>query len=284
MSLSGTPLVPGTHTNWDYNVFKRGLEAATYQDLKLIPVVDEAMRLYNQLTIRKAARVTGTTLSATSDGTGLTYLNIVGTPVSITPVHSVVPIAYSAGMQAQQDFDISRENAAGITASLAELTEASVMANFQTATQFISDTDATPTLVRQASARLFANTNGNFGPGTDKPFYGFFSQTQLPNLQAMPEVNSAEMRGDSENPYVRGIWVKGFGFVLNISTVVPQDGNGWHNALLVPSALVTSWNLRSTVKELDQELATMSIAHNNMGSGVLHDARILVMRTTNDAS
>lgn len=282
-ALLGTAITPSL-TNWDFNVYKRGFEAATYQDMKLIPVVDEAMRLYNQLTIRKATRLTAATLATTSDGTDLDYQSPVGVPVSLTPVHSVVPISYGDNQQAQTDFNITREMGAQITAALAEATESTVMANFQTATQFLSDADVSATMLRQAGARLFGNTNGNFGPGTSTPFYGFFSHTQLPNLQAIPEVNSAEMRGDAENPYVRGIWVKGFGFVLNISTVIPQDGNGWHNALLVASGLVTSWNQRSTIEEGKIELGNYAIAHNNMGSNILHDARLLIMRTTNDAS
>lgn len=283
MALTGAPLIP-TLTNWDYNTFANALEPATYQVMVVTPVVDEATRLYNSLTIRKHARIAGTTLAGSSDGTGLTYLSPIGVPVSVTPVHSVVPTAYSSGFDAQSDFSVDRELAEATIDSLAELTETNVAANFTAATQFLSDTVASQTMIRQGLARLKGNTNGKYGVGKDQQIYGFFSTTQEPALQNMPEVNSAEMRGDEENPYIRGIWTKGFGFVLNSSTVIPLDANGWHNALMVPSGMVTSWNVRSRLVRPSLELSKQVIAENNMGSNIKHDARIFVLRTTTSAA
>lgn len=284
-NLTGAPLVPGTHTGWDYNVYKRRFDGATYDWMKLIPVVEEANRLYNQLTVRKAARLSGVALSPTADGSDLNFQNPLGTSITVTPVHTVVPIAWGPNFQAQLDFQVSPAMADELESALGETTEANVMANFQTATQFLSGATVDAAMLRQGMARITTNTNSMYGiNGKGGPIYGFFSSTQLPALQGITEVNNAQMRGDKETPYVRGIWVNGFGFVLNISTVVPQDANGWHNALLAATGLVTSWNMRSNIEETQEQLAKTAIAHNNMGSNVQHDARIFVLRTTADAS
>lgn len=275
-------LTPGTTTGWQIDKWQRTIEEATYQRMKFIPVIDEGDRPFNTLHVRKHLRVQGTTLGQSSDGTGLTYLTIIGTRVDITPVGSVVPVAWSENMDAQLDVNLDAEAAGNIEQALAELTEAAALANVQTLTQAISQPDVDGPMFRRAYGQLMGNTNGMAEPGGDVQVYGVFSHTQYPNLGNIPEFNSAEIRGDSENPYIKGIWTRGGGVMLLLTTVVANDGTAWHNCLFIPSAFVIAWNRRSSLIRDRAELQSRVIAYNNVGSGVKNDLRALDMRTTNN--
>lgn len=284
MTMAGTVMNPSGTTGFNLEAWKRGAEESTYQRMLLIPVVDDfGGRIYGIGHVRKTQRVAGATLAQNATGEGLTYVSIIGTPVNITPVGSVVPIAWSENEDAQIDLNLDDVGRGEIEGALAELTETNVAANFQSATQIMSQAGVDATMLRQALGRLTGNTNGKGLPGGPNQIFGFFSNTQMPNLMAIEEVNRAEWRGDSENPYVKGLWVKGFGFTLMVSTVVAQDANGWHNALFLKEALVTGWNIRTRIKRQELELNNRLIIFNNMGSAVQHDLRMIALRTTASA-
>lgn len=279
--MAGTVIVPGTQTGWNRVAYANGpFERATYQEQVLVPIVEDGQRLMGSMVIRKHQRVTGATLSQTSDGTGLTYVNPIGTPVTVTAVGYTVPIAWSENEEAQVDANMDQEAAAAGSKSLAELIETATAANFQSGTQIVTNPTIDANTLRTALARLAGNTNGMGMPGKSGTIYGFFSTTQMNPLMGIPEINSAEMRGDSENPYVKGWWSKGFGIMNNYSTVVPQDANGYHNAIFLAEALTVRWNTRSRIKRQDYELQNRWIAYANVGSAVLHDLRMVVIRTT----
>ncbi len=275
-----TTLVPGTHTGYDIDKWQRTVEGATYQKMVFIPTIDEGDRPLNLLHIRKHARVTGQELSQTAAGTSLTYAVLTGTPVTLAPTGSYIAVAWSENMESQIEFNLDSEARGELEQSLAELTETNQLANVNTATQTISGASVDATILRQAVGRLIGNTNGVAFPDGKPMIHGVFSNTQYPALVAIPEVNSAEARGDSENPFVKGIWVRGFGFMLNISTVVEQDGSGWHNPLYVPSAFVIAWNVRTRLKRQDDELENRLILYNNVAGAVKHDLRVLDVITT----
>lgn len=278
-----TIIVPGTHTGWSNEVWERGFEEATYQRQKLIPVIDEHERLYSLLHVRKAARLVGSTLSQTSDGTGLNYLNPIDTPVTLTPIASVVPVGWSINEEVQIDVNLERV-APAVEQALAELTETTVATNAASFTNVLSAADVSANMLRKAYGILMGNTNGLATPGGQETVYGFFTHTQYPVLGDIPEFNQADIRGDSENPYVRGIWTKGGGIMLLMSTVVYNDGSAWNNLLFHPSAIGISWNKRSMVKKDDAELQERRIAYNNVGSGVIHNLRAVLLKTTNNAN
>jgi len=280
--MAGTVMNPSTTTGGNLESWRRKFEVATYQRMKFIPTIDEGDRPYGLAHHRKFARVTGGTVAQSSDGTGLTYLNILGTPVTVTPVGSAVPIAWSRNERAQIDISLGSEGRGNIEQSLAELTETAALANIQSATEGISVADVDGPTLRRAQANLYGNTNGVVEPGSTT-MYGIFSHTQLPNLQGIEEYNRADVRGDSENPYVKGVWTKGQGMMLLTTTVVAQDANGWHNALYVSSGFIMDWNERSTIVEDSAELQERLIAYNNVGSNVLNNPRIYYIRTTASA-
>jgi|SRR3990172_7676184 len=277
-------LTPGGTTGWNLEKWQKTIEEATYQRMKFIPVIDEGDRPYNLLHVRKHARVAGSTLgqSATGASSTLTFLTIIGTPITVTPVGSIVPVAWSENEASQIDVSLDADSAGNIEQALAELTESTALANVAALTTSISAPDVDGTLLRRAYGQLMGNTNGMAEPGGDMQVYGVFSHTQYPNLGTIPEFNQAEIRGDSENPYVKGIWTKGGGIMLLLSTVVFSDGTSWHNCLFIPSAYVIAWNTRSKLIRDRDALQSMVIAYNNVGSNVKNDLRAIDVRTTNN--
>lgn len=279
--MAGTVIVPGTQIGWNRIAYASGpFERATYQNQILVPIVEDGERLLGSMVIRKHQRVTGAVLAQTSDGTGLTYVNPIGSPVTVTAVGYTVPIAWSENEETQVDANMDQESGAAGSASMAELIEAAVAANFQSGTQIITNPTLDAPTMRAATTKLGINTNGMGMVGSGKTIYGYFSINQLQYVTAIPEFNSAEARGDSENPYVKGFVSKANGIVFNYSSVVAQDGSGYHNAVFLAEALTVRWNNRSRIKRQDQELQNRWIAYANLGSAVVHDLRMVVIRTS----
>ena len=275
-------LTPGGTSGYNFEKFARTVEAATYQKMKFIPRIKDIERLYDQITVRKHTRASASTLTQSQSGvgSGLTYSTTAGTPVVVTPAGQYVAIAWSANEESQVEFDIPGEVQSELTQALAEASETSACANIATLTNFMSDTGVDAAMFRVAYGRLMGFTNGVATPGSDPQVYGIFSHTQYPNLASIPEFNNAEVRGDSENPNVKGIWMRGGGVMLMLTTVLTEDANGIHNCLFLPEAFVISWNKRSQVVRDRDGLQQSLICFNNFGSAVLHNERAIGMRTT----
>lgn len=273
-------LSPSGTTGWNLQKWQRTVEETTYQKMVFIPIIDEGDRPFGLLNIRKHARVSSSTLSQSAEGTTLTYSNIIGTPVTVTPGGNYVAVQWSENEDAQLDLNLDAEARGNIEKALAEATEQTVLANIQSLTNIMSQGQVDAPMIRQGYGRLMGNTNGLATPGAAPTVYGIFSHRQYPALCSIPEFNRADMRGDSENPYVKGIAMLAGGARINITTVIAQDGNGDHNALYLPSAFVVAWNVRSRIKSQDLELTNRLIVFNNLGSAVKHDSRAIALRTT----
>src|SRR3990172_1908945 len=285
MAQGGTLIAPGTNTGLNIEKWSRTVQFATYQAMQFIPTIEEGDRPYSLLHDRKYARVAAATFSRTASGVDLTYVNPIGTPVTFLPAASVVPVAWAETFNSELDINLNSELVSNLEGALAESTEQTRLADVVALTKKISDTGVTAPMLRKAMARLAGNTNGYamVGKKGGPTIYGGFHTNQYPNLANIPEVNSAEMRGDSENPYVRGIWAKGFGFSLWLNTVITQDANGWHKVLYVPSAFRIAWNTRTLIKRQDDELQNRLILYNNLAGGVLNDLRAIDVVTSESA-
>ena len=275
-------LSPSGTTGFNRQSWQDTVEGATYQKMAFIPTVDEYPgRLMNVGNVRKNARVAGTTLSQSADGDTLTSVDITGTPITLTPVGRYVAVYWSENEEAQVEFDLDANAAGEIEQALAETSEQAALSNATSLTQSMSQATVDGPMFRQAYGRLIGNMNGVTMPGQGGPtVYAIFSHTQLPGLMAIEEVTHANIRGDSENPHVVGIWTKGEGVNLMLSTVIAQDGNGWHNVMYVGSAFVIAWNVRTRIKRQDLALQNRVIIFNNFASAVKHDLRAIDMRTT----
>jgi hypothetical protein len=258
-----------------------GFDDATYQRMVFIPTISEYPgRVLNTGNVRKQARVTGTTLGQSDEGDSLSASNPSGTPITLTPVGRYVYCAWSENEDAQVEVNLDTALADGIEQGLAETTEAGALALVTSLTQTMSQAAFDATMVRQAVGRLVGNMNGSVIPGDSETIYMVATNTQYPALMGITEFTHADVRGDSENPSVKGIWGKGGGVNLKLSTVVTLDANGWHNVLYVKMAFVAGWNLRSRIKRQDLQLQNRVIAYNNSAFSVRHDLRAIALRTT----
>ena len=274
-------LTPSGTTGFNRETWQNNLEQPTYQRMVAIPTFDEYPgRVLNVGHIRKHARATATTLTQSADGDSLTASDITGTPITLTPVGRYVYVSWSENEDAQVEVNLDSEAAGNIEQALAEASDAAGLANATSLTQIMSQAAVDATMFRQAYGRLIGNMNGVAMPGDGPTVYAIFHNTQYPNLMNIPEFTAANVRGDSENPHVKGIWGKGNGVQLMLSTVVAQDANGWHNIMYVSSAFVVGWNVRSRTKRQDYLLNNRIIVFNNFATAVKHDLRAIDMRTT----
>lgn len=273
-------LTPGGTNGWNLQKWQRTIESATYQKKKFIPLIDEGDRPFGTLNIRKHARVAGTTLGQSADGLSLSYLTIIGTPITVQPVGNVVPVAWSENEDAQLDVNLDSEGRSNIEAALAEQSDDTALAVVSGLGQVMTQASVDAAMFRVAYGRLMGNTNGMAEPGEKPQVYGIFSHRQYPNLASIEEFNQADVRGDSENPFVKGMFTKASGVLAVMSTVVDNDGTADQNCLFLPSAFVVAWNVRSRLKKQEIELQNRLIAYNNFGVSVKHDLRAIALRTT----
>ncbi len=279
--MASPPVItPANTTGFNRQSWLDGFDDATYQRMAFVPTISEYKgRLLNQGNVRKLARVGGLTLAQTDDGDTLTGSNPVGTPITLTPVGRYVRVDWSENEDAQLDVDLDSELADGIEQGLAETTEQAALALIVGLTQTMSQAAVDATMFRQAVGRLIGNMNGALQIGSTE-VYAIFHNTQYPALMNIPEFTEADVRGDDENPHVKGIWGKGNGIKLMLSTVIASDANGWHNAIYVPMAFIAGWNARSRVKRQDYLLSNRIVAYNNSAFSVRHDLRAIALRTT----
>jgi hypothetical protein len=280
-------LTPGGTTGFNRQSWQDSIEGATYQRQEFIPTIDEyAAKLLNTGNVRKYGRATASTLGQSDDGDVLTASDISATPITITPVGRYIQVAWSENERAQIDFDLGSGAADEIEGGMAEALDQAALAVIQSLTNTMSQAAVDVGMWRVAIGRLMGNTNGAFGPGASaeaKMLRAIFSHTQYPNVLAIEEFTHADVRGDSENPLVKGIFTKGGGINARFSSVVAQDGNGWHNAVYVSSAFVAGWNQRTKSFSEQTELLHRVNVYSNAGFSVKHNARAIALRTTDSA-
>lgn len=273
-------LTPSGTTGFNRQTWADGFEDATYQKMVGIPTFDEYPgRVLNVGNVRKKARATGSTLAQSADGDSLTASDITGTPITLSPAGRYVFVSWSENEDAQVEVDLDSESAGDIEQALAETSDTAALAVATSALQIMSQASVDAAMFRQAVGRLMGNMNGSVMPG-DGEIMAIFSHTQYPNIMSIPEYTDADVRGDSENPHVKGIYARGGGVKLMFSTVVAQDANGWHNILYVRKAIVVGWNVRSRVKRQDYLLNNRIVVYNNFAVAIQHDLRLIDMRTT----
>lgn len=272
----------GVGAHFNYEVWDRTVENATYQKQLFIPRIDDGQRPYSKSHTRKHARLSANSLGSSDVGTGLLYQNPVGAEVTLTPAGNYVAVAWSENEDATTEVPLDSDLADEMEQALAEASDGLALANVPTLTQFRGNAgaDVDAAMFRNALALIQRNTNGMVVAG-QTTIYGILDVSQYPALMSIPEFTNAEIRGDDENPNVKGIWSKGGGVMLLLTTVAAEDGNGSHGCLWVPSAFKIGWNVRTRTKRQDLELQNRLILYNNFGSTVKHDLRAVGLRTNN---
>ena len=277
-------LTPGTTNGFNLTTFRKKAATATYQEMKFIPMIEDyGMKLGTTGTVRKAQRLTSTVLGQSAEGASLSASTLIDSASTLTAAGNYVEVAWSQNEQAQLDIALATLSSGEVERALGEGSDVIALTNVASLTQTMSAAGIDGPQWRQLLGRLGQNTNGMAGPGAEQ-IYAVFSFTQLPNLAAIPEYNNAEIRGDSENPFVKGIWMRGGGIVLTLSSVVYQDANGWHNPVFIREAFQIGWNSdKAEVEQQKFELQNKVIGFNNFGSGIIHNLRAIDFRSTASA-
>ena len=272
-------LTPGSN-HLNFEVWQDSVEDATYQRQLFIPRIQETERPYSKMHIRKYARMAANTLASTAVGTSLTYQDPVGVEVTFTPTGNYVATARSFNEDAATNVPFDSDLAAEMERALAEASDGSALTAVTSLTNFRGNagTQIDSAMLRNATALLQNNTNGMIVIGTTT-IYVLLDPAQHNAVMSMPEYANADVRGDDENPHVRGVWSKGGGTMLMYSTVLTVDANGANGVMWVPSAFAIGWNERSQVDRQTLELQKRIILFNHFGSGVRHDARAVALRT-----
>ena len=277
-------MVPSSTTSFDRTTYLDTVEDPTYQRIVFIDSVkDYGKRLLDTGTVQKYARALGTTLAQSATGATLTTSDIGGTAVTLSPAGTYVAHAWSANMEAQINIDLASGGKDVIEQGLAESLDSNGLGNVPSLTQSISQAAIDSAMWYQAVGRLTQNTNGAFAPGEAEMIRAIFSPTQYPNLMNIDVFTHSDIRGDSENPHVKGIFTKGGGVNVRFSTVITQDANGWHNPLYVASAFIHAWNQRIKGFQEQENLEHRINVFANDATAVLHDLRAIDLRTTASA-
>jgi hypothetical protein len=275
-------LTPGSN-HFNFETWSRTIEDATYQKQQMIPRFRELDRPYSLQTVNKYARIDSVALATTAVGTGLTYQDPLGTPITLNPAGIYVALAWSQNEGAENPYNIDSDLASEAERALAEGNDENAALNIASLTEFRGNgvADVTSALLRNAQALLTRNTNGQVAPGMGEDIYLVLDASQYPAAMSIEEYANAEARGDGENPYVKGVWSKGGGHNLLFSTVLPTDANGTHGCLWVKPAFGVGWNVRSMIERQKEELQQRLILFNHLGTTIIHNLRAVDIRTGN---
>ncbi len=272
---------PGAITGFNLTTFAKRAAPATYQEMIFIPMVEDyGMKVGTTGTVRKALRLTASVLGQSANGAALTAATLADAAVTLTAAGNVIMVQWDDNFKVQTDIAVETLASGEVERALAEASDTIALANVSSGTQNMSNANVDAASLRQALGRLGQNTNGEASPGKAQ-IYAVFSMRQYPFLATIPEFNNAEIRGDAENPFVKGIWMRGGGVILNLSTAVANDANGDHNPIFIREAFQIGWNTaRAAVETQRFEVQTKVIAFKNFASGVIHNLRFIDFRTT----
>jgi hypothetical protein len=283
LNTASPPVLTPGGNHFNKEVWRKTVAPATYQDQIFIPRCEDMERPYSKGHARKYARMSSVALGSSAVGhTNLTYQDPLATEVTLTPAGVYVATAWSENEGAMTDVPFDSDLARESEQAIAEGNDLTAMLNVATLTQFrgngVADVDAA--LIRGAMGLLTTNTNGKVVPG-ETTVYCLLDTSQYSALMSIPEYTSAQLRGDSENPNVKGMWRNGGGVTVSLTTVCPTDANGTHGVMWIPEAFLIGWNVKTKVMNQGFELQNRVILYNNFGSTVMHDLRAVSLRTGN---
>lgn len=277
----------GTGRNLVYQSWANTIEVPAYEKMIMIPTLDEMGRPYGTQNIRYWDTLTAQTVASTA-GTG-TALDIAGmtmnsgTPTSLTYTTSAVYVGVGVNKDVQSAVEVDldpgiRENVEGC---MADACDGVITALVNNLTDGIGD-GATPgsaadvrKLVWQLRIESPAVMVG------EREIIACLHPGAGDGLTSAPEFMNAEVRGDAENPWVRGIFVKAFGTRFKFTTKMPTaNGVGGEGAIYVPEAFAVGWNNRPTMLPPQQNgITTYHIGYANLGGRVKWDSRGRFYRT-----
>jgi len=278
-------ITPGNTNTLNLEEWAGTVEGATYQREEFLNTVQVFPGpIFGEGNVRKYKRMEGSTLAQNANGNNLTPVDPIGVPITITPVGRFVKCAWSANQDAQVDVNLRGDLPGEMEQSMAELHDSAALATVATLSQSTEQAVVDAPLWRTVVAALMGNTNGLAAPGESEMIRGIFSNTAYRGLLNIEEFTHADVRGDSENPLVKGIFTKGGGINVRFSTVVYNDGDAWFNCVYLKSAFIKGVNQNTMLVEDRDDLQRKIMLYSNWGISVLHDLRAIAVKTTENGA
>lgn len=281
MAINGyDPSVAGA--NLKYTDWASTIEVPAYESMTFIQTIDDVGRPYGSKKVRFWDEVAYQTLAATSDAANADLTWTSGTPTVSTLTPSAIYIAVSYPEHEQDYVEVGLDSGIrqNIEAALGSGCDYVAAAAISSLTAGIGDASYHITagdLRAQLQAIRIADPSVMVGEGV---IYAVLHPGCIADLAGISEYANAEIRGDAENPQVRGIFMKAQGTLFRFTTNVPT-GNavGGEGALFGKRCFGIGWNSKPKMYREQDGLAHNHIGYANLGSMVLFNNRGRYIRT-----
>lgn len=269
---------PGSYLS--FSKVSRTIEPAIYDRAKFLPRIKEYERGYGQLTVRKVAGASGSTVAATDDGTGPTFQTAGLNPVTMAPTWLFVGHQFPDSMRFRGGDEIDAALYQNCEDGLTAYLDYTLAQNIATLTGFVGDGayDFDAAQYRNAVATLFNTGKVHAEPGASE-IYGLLGALQLDDVLAVPEFTHADQRGGGETPLVKGMVSKGMGVNMDFTTLLYNDGTQFHGGIWVKRCFGHYFNKRIALEKqryiktnrlmADCEVAS-NVVYDQLGIGVRH--------------
>lgn len=276
----------GTGRNLAFQTWAKTIEVPAYEKMIMIPTLDELGRPYGTQNIRYWDQLTAQQLTAAGGST--TALDIVGitvnsgTPTVLTYtstfVYTAVVINDDTAQTVEVDLDPGmRDNT---EQCVADACDGVICALASSLTDGLGDgtTSANMLDIRKLVARARI-TSPKVMVG-ERTIHATLHPGALDGLANAADWMNAQVRGDEENPQVRGIFMKAYGILFHFTTKTPTaNGNGGEGSIYVPETYAVGWNQRPRVEVQRSGVSNYVIASANLGGRVKWDSRGKYYRT-----
>lgn len=272
----------GTGTNLKVQDWLAGAEVPVYEKMVAIPTLDDVGRPYSQKNLRFWDTLSTSTLgtSVLPSNVNLTWSSGTPSTLPLTTSFIYIAVAYGPNVQDEVEFDMGGGIRSNIEAAMAEGCDVIATTAFSSVSSGIGNaaTELTAgdlhTLVTQLRVASPAVMVG------DQTIHACLHPGSMRGLLDQSTLMNAEVRGDAENPQVRGIFAKASGILFRFTSKVPTaNGYGGEGALYVPSAFAIGWNSKPKVTKGTDGLATTYIGSANLGCIVKWSSRARYVRT-----
>lgn len=225
---------------------------------------DGVSRIGNQLNITKVLRIGATAIAAGATHKGLNYTANTELNVTVTPklVYDAVEIDLQVESRMQRfpkyKAGLRKQMAAGIAAQ--KDADAAFYASQLSVTRGGAAAHIDQPLMLSAIGTLIKSVRDLYNPGANRWAFLTFHPDEYQYVQAIPNLVSAQIRGDSEKPIKVGWISEALGLALSESGSVYQAVNVNHNFLHIRESHVMAGNFPFRFqKEQEFELVTRLI-------------------------
>lgn len=267
-------------------VWAPDIERTLYEDAEFWPLLVERERPYYKLNIRKIGRFSATnSLASTTtgdEGTSLTYVVAADTNVALSPINRYVAVGIARHQMSEMNVDPKGPFRISVEQALNEQIDAVCL---QDAASLSTSTTGSGTAVIDKPGLLnllekMRNAARSAIKLGDTKLWMCVTPGQFGDLMTVPELTAANLRGDGEDPLVKGIVINGLGLQFKVTGNVYKTGGVAYNVIFKPEAFGIAWNEKPVVMAQEYELQYRLIAYANFAHNIVWDERAGLYETT----